>query len=475
MVPFVGPRRAVTLRVSILAGLLASGPAADAGQPQAQPLLVTSAVPDAAAGTVTISGANFGTRPFVTLDLVPLDIRGALDTVILAAVPARAIPPGEYLLTVSRGPDPAHTATLRITVGTTEPASVQLDGGLPSSTQPGSPEPAARTTVDLPPVVAGDTTALKIGERVVSVNEIDLEWYRSDPAGYLGVVRRLYDGRRRIANSIITEELLALEAKSRAVGVEALLKEEVSKRAVSMPESAVISLYQSLGTGTRGATLDQMRPALRAWLERFTEPDLAKMNFVEELKKVSTRVDILLEPPRIEIDRTAGDIALGPNSATVDIVVFGDFRNAEYARLAQAFPKVREAFGDRVRIVFKNRPALGPDSLAAAEASLCANAQHRFWPYHDVLVGASGGGIRESAAKAGLDSAAFSNCVEHRDFRDAVATAIAEADRYGIETVPSVIVNGRLAPSPPPFLAAYEYLKLLVEEELAFVAASGRR
>jgi protein-disulfide isomerase len=70
---------------------------------------------------------------------------------------------------------------------------------------------------------------------------------------------------------------------------------------------------------------------------------------------------------------------------------------------------------------------------------------------------------------------ALKSCVERRDYSDAVATAVAEADRYGIENIPSVIVNGRLAPSPPPFLAAYEYFKLLVEEELALVAAARRR
>ena len=283
------------------------------------------------------------------------------------------------------------------------------------------------------------------------------------------------DARLRIGDRIITEELLAREAKARGVDVKALLAEEVPKRAVPMAESAVVSLFQSLGAGTRGAALDQMRPALRAWLARHTEPELAKANFVEELKKVSTRVEVLLEAPRVQIERTTQDIALGPDTAEVDILVFGDFRNAEYARLAQVFSKVRETFGARVRFVFKNRPALGPESIAAAEAALCANAQNRFWPYHDALVAASGVSIKEAGARAGLDSAAFSSCVEHRDFRDAVGTAIATADRYGIEAIPSVMVNGSLAPSSPPFLAAYEYFKLLIEQELARVAVARRR
>jgi protein-disulfide isomerase len=131
-------------------------------------------------------------------------------------------------------------------------------------------------------------------------------------------------------------------------------------------------------------------------------------------------------------------------------------------------------FGGRVRFVFRNRPTLGAASMSAAEAALCANAQERFWPYHDALLAAGGAGIKEAVAKAGLDGDAFSTCIERRDFRDAVVKANEEADQYGIDAVPSVLANGRLAPSPPPFLTPYEYFKLLIEEELGRVAAAGR-
>jgi protein-disulfide isomerase len=463
------------LRVAVLSGLLVGGISGISAQAPAQSLVVTSAVPDAAAGTVTISGEYFGARPFVTLDLVPLDVRVAMATVILAAVPAGTIPPGEYLLTVSRGPGPGDSATLEITVGTAESpaaprkADQRRDGELRSQLT------ADRNTSALPPVVAGDSAAMKIGDRVVSVEEVDREWSRSDPAGYLRLLRGLHDARMQIANKMISQELLSREAAARGIAVEALLAEELPKRAIPMPESAVVSLYQSLGAGTRGAALDQMRPALRAWLARRTEPEIAKTSFIEELNKVSTRAEILLDAPRVLVERSPEDLALGPGTAVVDIAVFADFQNAEYARLARAFSKVRETFGDRVRLVFRNRPTLDAASVAAAEAALCANAQDRFWPYHDALVGAGGIGIQEAAAKAGLNSERFTSCVERRDFKDAIGRATAEADRYGIDAIPSVLINGRLAPSPPAFLTPYDYFKLLIEEELGRVAAAARK
>ena len=72
------------LRLAVFAALLAAGASAEAEQAPAPPLFVTGAVPDASAETLTISGGNFGTHPFVTLDLLPLEIRAAIDTMIVA-------------------------------------------------------------------------------------------------------------------------------------------------------------------------------------------------------------------------------------------------------------------------------------------------------------------------------------------------------------------------------------------------------
>ena len=61
---------------------------------------------------------------------------------------------------------------------------------------------------------------------------------------------------------MVNDDLLAREAAARGVTTEALLAEEIPKRIVALPESAVASLYQGLGDSTRGATLDQLRPAI---------------------------------------------------------------------------------------------------------------------------------------------------------------------------------------------------------------------
>jgi protein-disulfide isomerase len=276
---------------------------------------------------------------------------------------------------------------------------------------------------------------------------------------------------------MITDELLKREAAARGTTPEALLEEEIPKRIVKLPESAVTSLYEGLGDSTRGATLDQMRPAIREWLAQNTERELARMTYIEELKKLSTRAELFLVPPRVHVEQSAQDASLGPATAIVHIVAFGDFQSAAYGRLARAFGSVRETFGDRVRIGFKHLPALGADSVAAAEAAQCANAQGRFWPFHDAMLTRSGSvdtRIKQSADDAALDRDAFDGCVSRGASRDVVRLAMDEAGRYDIQASPSVLVNGRLAPSPPPFLMPFDYLKRLIEEELSDLAKAGR-
>ena len=89
------------------------------------------------------------------------------------------------------------------------------------------------------------------------------------------------------------------------------------------------------------------------------------------------------------------------------------FSEQRLRRLAQAFGRVRDTFGDRIRLVFKHLPTLGPESVAAAEAAQCANAQGKFWPYHDALLGEA----RASSSAAQLKQASAVDWPESRDVR----------------------------------------------------------
>ena len=430
------------------------------------PLVIQSAEPDAAAGRLTIAGSGFGTRPLVTLDLVPLNIQLALDQRIIAVVPVEMIPPGAYLLTVTRGPQVSDAASFDVRIG---PTAGNDTSARAAQGQAGAAIPAQGPAPS--PLPAPTDAAARVGGRTFTLAEVDREWQRTDPVGYLSASRHLYNARRRVVTDLVNNELLAREAASRQLTVDALLAVELPKRTVALPDTALSALYQSLGDRTRGASLEQLRPALREWLARKIEPDLAKLTYIEELTKVSTRADIVLLAPRVEVVRSTDDPVIGPPTAAVELVMFGDFGNPTYARYALTVPRVRDMFGARVRFVFKHFPANDPASIAAAEAAACANLQGKFWEFHDTLLGQAGAldaaRFKNVATSVGLDHATFDVCVDKEATRDRIGASLDEARRYDIPGSPSLLVNGRLAPNPPAFLPPFEFFKRLVEEELA--------
>ena len=431
------------------------------------PLTVHNVTPDAAAGTLTIAGENFGNRPFVTLDLVPLRLQDASETQIVATAPINMMPAGDYILTVSRGPAPADHASLDVTLETSDATA--------------GPDLAKSSDLNAPPVVTssaqGDVAAT-IGDRIITVDEVDREWQRADPASYIGSRQRTYEARRQIADRMVADELLALEASARGVTTEALLEEAISERAVTTPDETVRLLYQNLGPTMRGTTFEQMEPSLRAWLRDVTEPQLARDTYIEELLKTSTAVTVSLVPPRIRVERTDQDAVIGADAARIEIVAFGDFQNAQYVRFAQQFGRVLSTYGDQVQIVFKNLPALDrAAALNSAEAAQCAKAQDQFWPFHDVLLGQQGIfdtiRLKQLASEVGLDRDQFDACLDGGTFRPVVQRAVEEARRYAVQNSPSFLINGRFAPAASPFLSPYEFFLQLIEEEMLIEAGDA--
>ena len=455
--------------------------AASAQPAETSRLALASARPNAQAGTLTIAGTGFGPSPFVTLDLVRLGVRSATDTEIVATAPISLMPPGDYVLTVSRGSGAGEHASLDVALhgGAAAGASTPAERS-GAGTRPGPPPAAAALGRDGPGLAAEPgTVAATVGDRVITVAEVDREWRRQDPGGFVALAREIHDTRWRFTDALVAEELIAHEADAQGLTPAALLEQEIPPRIVEMPESAVRSLYADMGTAARGASYEQMEPALRAWLERVTARELARMNYLEELTAVSINAELALDPPRVAVERTAQDAPLGPESAPVELVVFGDFQSADYGRFAAAFNRVRETYGDRVRLVFKHLPPPDrPAAIQAAQAAQCANLQERFWPFHDGLLSRpavlNAFRLRQAAGEAGLDTARFDACLADGATRRTILDALEEALRYGLHASPSFLVNGRLAPEPPPFLPATEFLTRLIEEELLQESRRGR-
>ena len=106
-----------------------------------------------------------------------------------------------------------------------------------------------------------------------------------------------------------------------------------------------------------------------------------------------------------------------------------------------------------VRFEYKHFAFLGPESTSAAEASECAAEQGMFWPYHDTIflnhrgenVGAySDPALKTFAAALGLDQEQFDDCFDSREYRTNVQVELAEGRDEGVNSTPTLIVNGQI-------------------------------
>ncbi|MBI1961358.1 MAG: DsbA family protein [Parcubacteria group bacterium] len=145
---------------------------------------------------------------------------------------------------------------------------------------------------------------------------------------------------------------------------------------------------------------------------------------------------------------TSDDPSLGPASAAVTIVEFGDF---ECPFCRQSFPIIRtltQEFKDDVRLVYRDFPleTIHPKARFAALAGYCAEEQGLFWPLHDKLFqnqeDLSQTAILGYANQIGIDSRMFASCLGSQAAQDEVSADAAAGEAAGVLGTPTWFING---------------------------------
>jgi protein-disulfide isomerase len=165
--------------------------------------------------------------------------------------------------------------------------------------------------------------------------------------------------------------------------------------------------------------------------------------------------------------------AMGAAEPVVTMIEFSDFRCGFCNRFRQeTLGPLMEEYGDRVRFVYRDYPVLSPESLPAANASLCANAQGKFWEYHNALFdnqAALGRDLYLSlATDLDLDMEQFTTCVDEVTFRDEIVGDMVDGQALAIRGTPTFFINGRPLVGAQP----YESFAAAIEQELAAAVES---
>jgi len=129
--------------------------------------------------------------------------------------------------------------------------------------------------------------------------------------------------------------------------------------------------------------------------------------------------------------------------------------------------KIMETYLGKIRLVIKNYPYIYRDySHIAAEASLAAKDQGKYWEMHDLLLKRSPVLDRASlikyAQELGLDLKKFTASLDEKKHAREIEQDKKLALEMDLYNTPTFFINGRRVVGERPF----EYFKKIIEEEL---------
>jgi protein-disulfide isomerase len=149
--------------------------------------------------------------------------------------------------------------------------------------------------------------------------------------------------------------------------------------------------------------------------------------------------------------------SLGSDGAPVVLEEFGDYQCPPCGQMFPEIEKIKQDYGDQVRLVFRQYPLfrVHPHALIAAHAAEAAGLQGKFWEMHRAIYENQRAwsptqdptALFESYARqAGLDVDRY-----HKDVGspETDARVVADRDRaqsVGVESTPTFFINGRKIP-----------------------------
>jgi protein-disulfide isomerase len=274
---------------------------------------------------------------------------------------------------------------------------------------------------------------------------------------------------QKALDQIVNDKLLELEAAKQKKTKEEVLQAEVEKN-IETPSDKEVENFYDTNKDRIPIPKAQALPQVKNYLIEQSRTK-ARDQLFNRLKK-DYGFKSYLEPLRAKV-ATAGFPTKGPANAAVTIVEFSDFECPYCGQLFPTLKQVEKNYPQQVRIVYRQYPlaSIHPHAQKAAEASLCANDQKKFWEFHDSMFGKqnelSVPDLKQRAVDLKLDTQAFNSCLDSGRHADAIAADIQEGARFGVSGTPALFVNGRLLSGNQP----YSEIQTVIEDELARIAS----
>ena len=327
-----------------------------------------------------------------------------------------------------------------------------------SAAQVGSPV-TVQPSDDVPAVLA------TVGDEQITMAAI-----REKVGDQLDALQTNYERTRReliqrTLDGILQDKVLSAEAQKQGKTVDDLVLAEAGG-SFEPTDVEITTWFQENQDRLGGRPLDQLKPQIADYLRKQSQAEAAGR--LQDRLNAERGVKINLQPYRLKFDNENSPV-LGNDDAPVTLVEFSDFQCPFCGRFFSTLKRVEQQFGDTVRIVYRQYPipSLHPNAQKAAEASLCANEQGKFWQMHDLMFQDQSNllikDLKDKASSLGLDRQRFDACLESGRYVEQIQKDQAEGSRVGVTGTPAIFVNGVPLPGGA---VPYDVIEKAIRDEL---------
>jgi protein-disulfide isomerase len=231
-----------------------------------------------------------------------------------------------------------------------------------------------------------------------------------------------------------------------------------------------LALAQGFTPAQRAEIIEILRNALREDPTILREA-LGALDRAETAARLESRRAAIAQQADA-LFRDAADPTRGNPRGDVTIVEFFDAR-CGYCKQMHPAMEALLARDRNIRVVMKDLPILGPNSVLAARALLASQRQGRYAPLHDALMTLRGEPteqvLRQTAERVGLDWARLRRDMDDPAISQRIEANIRLAQAIGVEGTPALVVAGA---GPANFVPGAVDLPAL--ERLVAEARAGR-
>ena len=228
------------------------------------------------------------------------------------------------------------------------------------------------------------------------------------------------------------------------------------------------TLIAASGTAVKGSVEEQLegaRAEAKKWKDTLDDEKRLQQYLNQKAKDDFNNSSVA----KLDLSRSPSQ---GAPHGPIVLATYSDFMCPFCRDLASALRNYLPLSGNRIRAHYKHYPldmscnvrigqTVHPGACELALGGICAEESGRFWEYHDKVFAqrwdrATREDVLKIAASVGLEGARLSSCMDSASAKGRLAKDVEEGGRVGVESTPTIFINGRKLQSMGVFLLGIE-------------------